>query len=260
MILIPSLLFLAQLPISPVLPSGTNAPVAEKGTQIHGHTGTNPSPSATPEVRITIVNAMSVPSISLGTSGTDKPIAYPLFPQGEWSAHEPAKKVEIHYHASTMKGEAIGDRVIRYSPHSSQTLLLTGDLSRKGPADKLPQLGPPPAQGARSWPPNFQFHVYPTELGCKDPCHYRIVNGMPSKSLLLRTIAEGKTPSRQLALLAPGGSALLVHQPSCVEWEAEIEGCIYPVSIMQEGAAANCLIPFFLRNGKPEFIRVFETP
>jgi hypothetical protein len=30
--------------------------------------------------------------------------------------------------------------------------------------------------------------------------------------------------------------------------------------IAQEGAIGNCLIPFFLRDGKPDFIRVFETP
>ena len=30
--------------------------------------------------------------------------------------------------------------------------------------------------------------------------------------------------------------------------------------IVQEGVEGNCLVPFFLREGKPTFIRVFEAP
>jgi hypothetical protein len=45
-----------------------------------------------------------------------------------------------------------------------------------------------------------------------------------------------------------------------VEWIAEIDGRDYPITIIQEGAAGNCLIPFFLKNGKPDFIRIFEAP
>jgi hypothetical protein len=52
----------------------------------------------------------------------------------------------------------------------------------------------------------------------------------------------------------------MVKQPPCVEWTAEIDGQSYPVTILQEGAAANCLIPFFLKDGKPAFVRIFEDP
>jgi hypothetical protein len=188
------------------------------------------------------------------------PVAYPRFAQGEWTANEPIQTTEIHYLARSMEGIPIAEKTIRFRPISSQVLLLTGDLSRSGPADKLPQLAENPVQVSTKWPLNFQFHLYPVELACKDPCHYRVVNAMPSKTLLLKTPPEKNRPSRQLGLLAPGNSLLLTGQIPCVEWVAEIDGKAHPVTIMQEGAAANCLIPFFLRDGKPTFIRVFETP
>jgi hypothetical protein len=61
-------------------------------------------------------------------------------------------------------------------------------------------------------------------------------------------------------LLAPGNSVLLTGQPESVDYDAEIDGQTCRLSIHQEGAAGNCLIPFFLREGKPDYVRVFEEP
>lgn len=252
-----TLLIIAQaalLPLADESPHGDHRPTAH--SRHHGHA----TPSPTPRVKITIVNATCVPAISLSTHGTNLPAAYPRFPQGEWTANEPLQTTEIHYLARTLEGTPVAEKSIRFRPISSQVLMLTGDLSRSGPADKLPQLAGNPVQVSVKWPPNFQFHLYPVELVCKDPCHYRVVNAMPSKTLVLKTLPEKNRPSRQLGLLAPGNSLLLTGQPSCVEWIAEIDGQAHPVTIMQEGAAANCLIPFFLRDGKPTYIRVFENP
>jgi hypothetical protein len=224
----------------------------------HGHA--SPTPSATPRVKITIVNATCSPSISLSVTGTNLPAAYPFFPQGEWTANAAVTNTEIHYTALFPEGQVIADRIIRFAPQSSQFLLLTGDLSRKGPAEKLPQLTPTAWESPLPWPPNFQFHVYPVELVTKDPCHYRIVNAMPGKTLTLRTHSRDGKPSRLLGLLAPGNSLLLKGQPACVDWIAEIDGTSHALTVSQEGAVGNCLIPFFLREGKPDFVRVFETP
>lgn len=224
----------------------------------HGHPF--PNPSATPQVKVTIVNATCAPSIALSASGTNLPVAYPSFPQGEWTANAAVTNTEIHYTARFPEGQVIADRIIRLAPQSSQFLLLTGDLSRKGPSEKLPQLTPTSCESPHPWPANFQFHLYPVELVTKDPCHYRVVNAMPGKTLTLRTQAHDGKPSRLLGLLAPGNSLLLTGQPSSIDWIAEIDGESRPLSITQEGAVGNCLIPFFLRNGKPDFVRVFETP
>jgi hypothetical protein len=150
-------------------------------------------------------------------------------------------------------------QTIRFKPVSSQYLLLTGDLSTRGAVEKLPQVLGETAP-RRVYLPNVQFHVIPYALVTPDPCHYMIFNAMPGKTLLLRSPASENKPAQQLAYLAPGNSVLLVHQPPCVCYEAVVDGQSIPLAIEQEGAVGNCLIPFFLRNGKPDFVRVFEDP
>jgi len=261
MISLPLFLILAQASVLPALPVAVPAPEhlpPLRSTRHSSHQAATPSPS--PEVRITIVNATSVPAIALGTSGSSKPYAYPFFPQGVWTGNLPLKTPSIHYFVHSIPGRTTVDRTLHFPPVSSQLLLLTGDLSTSGPPDQPPQLGLPPSPGPTPWPPNLQFHVYPLSTAPKERCRYRLVNGMPSKLLILRTLAEPNKPCRQIALLAPGNSVVLTHQPANIAWEAEIDGQVLTVAIVQDGEQKNCLIPFYLRNGQPEFIRVFEDP
>lgn len=258
------LLVLAQALPSTAGTSGTHP----ARTHRHGHAAASPTP--VPKVRMTAVNATCVPEISLSMTdsghdastsrGTNATVTYPRFPQGEWSNDGELPTNSLLCSVRDTGGTEIAGRLLQLKPGSSQVLLLTGDLSRTGPEDRLPQVGMPSGTPPLPWGPNFQFRIFPVEIGCTDPIHYRVVNAMPSKTLLLKSIAEGNRPSRQIALLAPGNSVLLTKQPPCVEWVAEIDGVPYPVSVRQEGAAANCLLPFFLKNGKPVFVRVFETP
>jgi len=264
----PPLLFIASSFLLPLSTQGESAHIP--CSLRHAHSA--PSPSPTPSVRITIVNATSVPEISLSVLAltkttaanpprtTNQTASYPLFRQGTWTSDEPYSTSDFRFIARTTNNLPIAERTIRFKPVSSQTLLMTGDLSRSGPADKLPQLGTTQSALAQPSAPNFQMHLYPEEVGCHDPCHYRIVNAMPSKILLLKTVPEGNKPARQLAILTPGNSILMVNQPPCVEWTVEIDGKTYPVAILQEGAAANCLIPFFLKEGNPTYVRIFEDP
>lgn len=263
MISLTPLLFIAQASLLAMLPTG-NAPDGDHQRQPSAcsvrRSRAAVSPAPTPSVSITVVNATCVPAISLSASFTNQSVSYPVFRQGTWTSDDPFQASEFRYVARTTNGATIAERTIRFKPVSSQTLLLTGDLSRSGPPEKLPPLNPSQPSSEKPWGPNFQFHLYPEEVGCKDPCHYRIVNAMPSRILVLKSLPEGNKPARQLGILTPGNSLLLVKQPPCVEWIAEIDGQSYPVSILQEGAAANCLIPFFLREGKPTFVRIFEDP
>ena len=253
--LLPSLLFLAQAAIITAATPVPATALAHHGS--HHRATASPTPAPSPEVRITIVNATSIPFLSLNTEGTNLPVAYPVFPQGTCTGNAPLTNPIIDYLVRN-GGAIVAERRLHFQPVSSQILLLTGDLSTSGPAEFLPQMGAPPIQGSKIWPSNLQFHIYPAVKGDTDRCRYRVVNGMPSKLLILRSIAEAGQPSRQLALLAPGNSVLFIRQPRNLQWEAEIDGRIYPVTIEQENDSNNCLIPFFLRNGQPDFIRVFE--
>lgn len=270
--------FLAQTALLPS-PVTSPPPVSElPKASPHRHQASHPhlhavgTSTPTPEIRVTIVNATSVPSVSLdiglgtdvtkatkGAKDANKPISYPKFLQGEWTANQAISTPEVHYAVRSTNGAAVTFKTIQFKPVSSQYLLLTGDLSTIGPPDKLPQLlGDSVPRGI--YPPNIQFHVIPYTLVSPDPCHYRIINGMPGKTLLLRSLASENRPAQELAYLAPGNSVLLVHQPACVKYEVVIDEKIIPLEIYQEGAAGNCLIPFFLRNEKPDFVRVFEDP
>lgn len=254
--LIPALLFLAQ-----ALPAPTDHPAHPRPHRSH-HAGQHalgePVPTPSPSVRVTIVNATSQPAISLSVTGTNRPVAYPFFPQGTWTAAAPVTNTEVHYLARNTNGATVAERTVRYRAVSSQILLLTGDLGTTGPSDRLPSVAPLQNAATKPWPPNFQFHVYPWDKGGGKGCSYRVVNGMPGKCVLLRIPAGGGKAARQLALLAPGDGTLLQNQPPSVEWQVEIEGRVYPLPIRQEGTPRNCLIPFFLREGKPSIIRIFE--
>lgn len=257
-------LFLAQAALLPttILPSGA---LHSHHRHTH-HSSTAPTPAPSPEVRITIVNATSVPSIVLNNMGTNLPVAYPNFPQGTWTGNDPIKTNSVDYLALSTNGIPVAVHHQKFQPVSSQILLLTGDLSTVGPSDILPQIGLSPQLEAKPWAPNLQFHLYPcvavtnATKTTQDFCRYRVVNGMPSKLLILRAHSEGNKPGRQLALLAPGNNALFIKQPPNLCWDAEIDGQIYSVVMEQEEDHHNCLIPFFLKNGMPAFIRVFENP
>lgn len=253
MISILSLFLIAQA--SPLTVPPHHSPAPKK------HRAVAPLPSPSPAVKITLVNATCVPSVSVATDRTNKPAAYPDFRQGEWTGNAPLRRSEIRYLVKSSSGDRITERILKFKPVSSQIVVMTGDLGTSWPSGDLPQLGQPPAQeqgGGKT--PNFQFRCYPSDVGCKDPFHHRIVNAMPSKALILRSVAGDDKPARQIALLAPGGSVLLKGQPPCIDWEAEVEEKIYPVSIRQEGAAQHCLIPFFLRDGQPHHIKIFQAP
>jgi hypothetical protein len=229
---------------------------------LHSHTASGqksaPTPAPSPEVRITIVNATSVPAISLSNQGTNTPVSYPNFPQGTWTANEPLSTTNADYLVRTLTGMIVGEHRFTFKPVSSQTLLITGDLSSTGPAESLPQIAPPPLPTATPFQANLQFHLYPCSTSTNDLCSYRVVNAMPSKLLILHTVSEGTKPPEQLALLAPGNSAVFIKQPPSIRWVAEIDGQSYPVEIEQEGNRKNCIIPFYLCNGIPTMIRVFE--
>jgi len=258
MISLPSLLIMAQaIALSSTLTTSTFN-LASNRPHTHRHHGTE-TPTQTPSVKVTIVNATCIPAIALGTQGTNKLTAYPNFPQGEWTANQAVPKPEVHYVALSTNGTLIASQIIKFKPVSSQFLLLTGDLSRNNPPDHLPQLSAA-EDGIHNFPPNFQFHVIPYSLVCSDPCHYRFINAMPGKILIIRSIPSNGKPPQQLAYLAPGNSALLVRQPGSAKYEIEVDGQISNFCINQEGAVGNCIVPFFLRNGIPNHITVFEDP
>jgi len=224
-------------------------------------------PKPSPSVRVTIVNATCAPALCLSCSGTNGLPAYPSFPQGEWTSDAPFLNPVADYAVRAPSGELLRAQRITYRPVSRQFLLLTGTLGDEGDPDHLPGVDPAPSlpteamvlPGSRGHA-NLQFRLFPCEGVVKDPCHYRIVNCMPGRTLIIRKPADGSHPPVELAYLTPGNSVLLTAQPDRVLYEIEAGGVASRLEIVQEGAVANCLIPFYLREGKPAHVTVFESP
>lgn len=220
---------------------------------------TTPHPVPAKPFRITIVNATSFTSISLSTKGSQFPAEYPFFPQGSWIECAPRTERTLCIHVTDQDGTIATDRQLSL-PAARQFLLITRETARNGLSESTPI--PTPGVGGEdaSFPPDIRFRSYPVELVVKDHCHYRVINAMPGKTLLLCAPARDGQPRRLLGVLTPGSSLLLKGQPPAVDWLAVVDGKEIVLPIAQEGAVGNCLVPFFLRDGRPSFIRVFETP
>ena len=125
------------------------------------------------------MNATSVPDLSLSMMEGNAYRAYSRFPQGEWTANEAIQTPEVQYLVQSTNRSVITKQTIRFKPRSSQFLLLTGDLSYKGPADRLPQIvSPPPPCDLKLGRPTFSSISsltlssarIPATIGSSTPC------------------------------------------------------------------------------------------
>jgi hypothetical protein len=199
------------------------------------------SPPGTASVQI--VNATSVHAISLKINDS---LAYGTFPQGKKSADAPVHMLEAVYEAEDKRtGSRARSETITYEPGGYQSLVILGDFS----APALPQPGKP--AGEHPFVPNVRFHVFSHEA-TKPPVRLRIINGLPGKTL---KFAGG---AFELVIQA-GDYAVLEDQPAVAQYAAIVDGASIPVLMRQEGLIRNALIVFYLREGKPAFMRAFEN-
>jgi len=75
---------------------------------------------------------------------------------------------------------------------------------------------------------------------------------MPGKGL---TLLAGPTET----VIRPGESAVLAGQPARAQYFAKVDGESIPFLMRQEGQIRNAMVIFFLRGGRPDFMRAFEN-
>jgi hypothetical protein len=199
------------------------------------------SPPGTASVQI--VNATSVPAISLKINDS---LVYGTFPQGKKSADAPVPVLEAVYEAEDKRtGSRARSEKITYEPGAYQSLVILGDFSTPAPAPS----GNPAGENAPV--ANVGFQVFSHEA-TKPPVRLRIINGMPSKTL---KFAGGAV---ELVIKA-GDHAVLENQPAIAQYAATVDGASIPVLMRQEGLIRNALIVFYVKEGKPVFMRAFEN-
>jgi hypothetical protein len=216
--------------------------------------GTWRPPSAQAERRpettsVQIVNATSVPAISLKVNDT---LVYGTFPQGKRSGDAPIPLLEAVYEAEDKQsGSKAKSDKITYEPGAYQSLVIFGDFSIISPSKIQRQAESSLRSQDGKQPPNVLFQVYP-HTSSKAPVRLRIINGIPGHSL---TFGHGKNE----VVIRPGDCAILEGQPTTVQYTAHVNGESISLLMRQEGLIRNALIVFFLKEGKPTFIRAFEN-
>ena len=205
---------------------------------------------ATPAMTsVQIVNATSVPVLALKVNDT---LTYDTFPQGKRSGDAPVPLLEAVYEAEDKRsGSKAKSDKITYELGMYQSLVILGDFSTTSP----PRIPRQPDSALNSedgkHPPNVLFQVYP-HTPSKAPVRLRIINGVPGKSL---TFAS----NNHELVIKPGDCGILENQPATAQYTGHIDGENIPLLIRQEGLIRNAIIVFFLRDGKPSFMRAFEN-
>jgi hypothetical protein len=198
---------------------------------------------------VQIVNATCVPAIALKINDR---IAYENFPQGLKTADSPASLLKAVYEAEDRQtGSRATSAKIAYEPGTNQSLVILGDFSTDTPPGVLRHPGRALTAEEKQYPPNVLFQVF-SHTATEAPVRLRIINGMPGKSL---TFVAG----RREIVVKPGEFAVLTGQPATARYLAKVDGENISLFMRQEGLIRNAMIVFFLKSGRPAFVRAFEN-
>ena len=210
-----------------------------------------PSPTPPPTTSVQIINATSVPEISLSVNGS---MSYPVFPQAILTSDAPIPLRDLRYVAVEKKsGARVESDVIKYQVDANQSLVIMGDFSTTSPPGNLPQLEQPGAKPTKTYPPNVVFKVYMHKKpGPDGMVRLRVINGMPGKKL---TFAAG-SDSREIL---PGESTEFTGQQVFSAYKTHVDDQQISVSTRQSGTLRNIMIVFYLKDDKPAFLRAFEN-
>jgi len=216
----------------------------------------SPSPTPPPTTSIQVVNATSVPSISLEVNGR---LIFPDFPQGKVSGSPFVQGLNYQYKATNKSdGISVNSKPITFKDLENQTLLLIGDFSDEAEEGALPQpqpLQPIEQENTKSNPPSLLFRTYFHQSALeKPPLQLRIINGMPRKILKLRLPNSLNTLD-----FLPGEEREIVGQPPVHSYSFEVDGKLIPVLMNQDSNPVNANIVFYLKNNEPAFKRFFES-
>jgi hypothetical protein len=215
-----------------------------------------PSPTPPPSTSIQVVNATSVPSISLEINGR---LIFPDFPQGKVSGSPFVQGLNYRYKATNKAdGVSVNSQAITFKNLENQTLLLIGDFSDAAEEGTLPQPKPPfplEEESTISNPPSLIYRTYFHQAALeKSPLQIRIINGMPRKILKLHLPNSPNTLD-----FLPGEEKELVGQPPVHKYFFEVDGKTIPVIMLQDSNPVNANIVFYLENNEPAFKRFFES-
>lgn len=199
-----------------------------------------------PATHVQIVNATSVPSVSVEVNGE---MLYPEFSQGKKTSGGATPRLNARYKVTDLKSNRSAEASFIYSPDTYYTLLITGDFSTDSSPQTLPQPAEVSPEKKQEFKPNVQFRLIenePLEAGRKP--RYRFVNAVPRKTMSL----DKKEAS-------PSAELVLEEQAFFANYTAEFGTQRISVVMNQEGIARNCTIVFYQSEKGIKFVRAFEN-
>ncbi|TSA31900.1 MAG: hypothetical protein D4R65_10480 [Verrucomicrobiaceae bacterium] len=217
-----------------------------------GHvTAQTPTPTPPPTTSVQIINATSVPAISLYVNGREN---YPNFPQALLTSDAPIPLLDTRYVAVNKKtGAQAESDVVKFQANANQSLVIMGDFSTQTPPGALPQPDQPLGKTEKPYPPNVVFKVFQHKRMSADRLvRLLVINGMPGKRLKF-------TAGNDARDILPGESVEFVEQPVFFTYQADAGDQQIAVTVRQSGIMRDAIVIFYLKNGEPAFMRAFEN-
>lgn len=203
-----------------------------------------------PKTSVQIVNATSVPEISLMV---DEQMYYPKFPQGLYTGDAPTPKLKPKYTATDLFSKTKVEHQITYESDTQQSLIITGDFQLVAEEEELSEDTPDKKSDEPELKPRVHFQVFSHDLeNGEQPLRYRFHNGLVDQRIIIN---DGETAQ----WVEPGKTLNFYGQPMIKTFTATINKEMQTVLIRQEGTPRNCTVIFYEKNGKPTFMRAFEN-
>lgn len=208
------------------------------------------APQPPPQAMLRVVNATSVPKISLKVNGRD---VYQDLAQGAWTGMAPWDASLQCLAVDLTNGIKANATTVDLKPNTYQTLVIMGDFSNEAPAGEMPGQRAQ-APDSKKYPPNVVFNVYSNHMKHgEQPMRFRFVNAMPRVPLTIQSRANGGSSVE----LAPGGDYAFTSQPKPAFFEATAQGKKFSLILVQKDPV-NQTVVFYLSNGAPAYLAVTD--
>lgn len=198
-------------------------------------------PEPAPATKVQIVNATSVPAISLKVNGQ---VFYPKFRQGMQSGEFLIHAHQLSYTVSDLSTSRQVTQEIMYEKNTYQSLVITGDFR---PVLRIRNGRKPVLEPYVEF--NLLSHQQPKN---QQPLRYRFLNGLSSKNL---TIEE----AGQAWVIQPGQLVSFHGQPPVKLFTVQTAEASMETLIRQDSNPRNCTVVFYEKEGKVTFMRIFEN-
>ena len=205
-----------------------------------------PTQQAQNVASLRIVNATSVPEISISINGQ---VAYPQFAQGMYTGNSEVADSTLEISVRDLKSNAeTPPYKLKITPGIYQTLVITGNFSVTSSSEDRSV-----SAGQKKEPiPNVAFHLLNHEYtDGGGGLRFRFLNGIASDDVIVNS------KGNSLLTVKPGQIGVLNNQPRPAKYVIDVAQQKIPLTLVQS-ANENQTVVFYLKDGKPLYVAFSE--